>query len=274
MHRLTVRRTMPAVLLLALVAADGCGAGGRAAAGADDIGRAWLSRGSTALDDLSKSGGVKVGTEFKVSDGALRTEMDGTLRAAPAEKKVAQMSPEVRAEVDAMVAKIRFQNEVNLAIAVAGARSAWIPTRADEVLNGLNLIDDAKMYMREHTADILLEASCDVAWSNMFPSEQDAARNVVGNGEASTTYGNLIDDIAVPLSEAYIDAIAKAGRVWYFKRYVNSETVEWAAYGQDIVEKAKDLTFDRNEIISGPNSAQVTHALIYYYKICMKPPGT
>jgi hypothetical protein len=264
---------MPAVLLLALVAADGCGAGGKAAAGADNIGRAWLSRGSTALDDLSKSGGVKVGTELNVSDGALRTEVDDTLRAAPAEEKVAQMSPEVRAEIDAMVAKFRFQNEVNLAIAVTETRRASISTHADEVVDGLNLIDDAKTYMREHTADILLEASCDVAWSKMVPDEQDAARNVVENGEASAPFGKLIDDVAVSFVKAYINAVAKAGYVWYVGRYTDPKAVKWADYGQGIVEKAQNLTPDGKEVISGPNGVQVTRALIYYGRICMRPPG-
>jgi hypothetical protein len=206
---------------------------------ADDIGRAWLSRGSTALDDLSKSGGVKVGTELKVSDGAFRTEVDDTLRAAPAEQKVTQMSPEVRAQVDAMVSKFRFQNEVNLAIVVADTRSASIPTHADEVVDGLNLVDEAKTYMREHTADILREASCDVAWSKIFPDERDAARNVIENGEASTTFGNLVADIAVSFGQAYINAIAKAGRVWYIGRYTDPDAVEWATYGQDIAEKGR-----------------------------------
>lgn len=268
-----LNKILTGLSILALVAVGGCGVGGRAAAAADDIGRAWLSRGSTALDDLSKSGGVRVGTELKVSDGALRTEMDDTLRAAPTEEKVAQMSPEVRAEVDAMVAKFRFQNEVNLAIVAADTRSASIPTHADEVVDGLNLIDEAKAYMREHTAGILVEASCDVAWSKMFSNEQDAARNVVENGEASITFGNLIDDIAVPFGEAYINAIAKAGRVWYIGRYTDPEAVEWAAYGQDVVEKGENLTFGGNEVISGPDGVSVTRALIYYGRICMRPPG-
>src|SRR5262245_1834925 len=178
---------------------------------ADDAGKAWLSKGETsALSQLPKDLG-QLGDDAGRS--SLTTQLDEVAKAKPSQQEIQAMSPEVRAQVEALSTKLTARQSYysNVTTQVSNAKSAGsaLPGSAVAAVR-LSLLKalkpEAESYVEDEATEILLEVACDLLWQGMFPDEQDVVRDAVDDGTYHTTYGERVDNVVNALPQAIVTA--------------------------------------------------------------------
>jgi hypothetical protein len=129
-------------------------------------------------------------------------------------------------------------------------------------------------HLVEHGQAILKDAVCDLAWSMMNSDEATTIKvDLVGRGYIPPP--DEVPGLESMTREAAVGAIksraiqAAAALGFQFPERV----VEWGAYAAGLYDKASGMVEDGVATIPYPNGAPVTRAYIYYFNICLRPPG-
>jgi hypothetical protein len=242
---------------------------------ADDAGKAWLSKGETsALAQLPKDMG-QLGDDAGRS--SLTTQLDEVAKAKPSQQQIDAMSPEMRAQVEALSTKLTARQSYysNVTTQVANAKAARSSLTGSAVsavrLSLLKALKpEAETYVEDEAEEILLEVACDLLWQGMFPDEQDAVREGVDDGMYKTTYGERVDNVVNALPQAIVTAVANAGYKSYTAKYNDPSVMSWTSYARDIADKAQTIAAHADDIIKDGDVGIYTVGLVGFAVMCLK----
>jgi hypothetical protein len=242
---------------------------------ADDAGKAWLSKGETsALAQLPKDMG-QLGDDAGRS--SLTTKLDEVAKAKPSQQQIDAMSPEMRAQVEALSTKLTARQSYysNVTTQVANAKAARSSLTGSAVsavrLSLLKALKpEAETYVEDEAEEILLEVACDLLWQGMFPDEQDAVREGVDDGMYKTTYGERVDNVVNALPQAIVTAVANAGYKSYTAKYNDPSVMSWTSYARDIADKAQTIAAHADDIIKDGDVGIYTVGLVGFAVMCLK----
>lgn len=261
-------RNQTLIAVIVALVLSGCG-GKTAATNLDDLGHAWTNQASTSLNGLENSK-IKVGANLKLGNDAAQSTLTKTYSSAPTPQQQAKMSPEVRAKVEAMFARIYFEQLLMETVDKMVARRSQIAELATAAVNRLPLLADAKTFMATPTGEFILEIACNAAWDHMSTPEQtDARTEVEDTRRLLTTYKDTV--LKAPGSTD-VEKIATAAQKVYVSRYGGS-AVNWGNYAKEVSAKAQSLVQDGAMKILGPDGIAVTVGLVFFASICLRPPS-
>jgi hypothetical protein len=129
-------------------------------------------------------------------------------------------------------------------------------------------------HLTQHAKSILRDVACGLAWKFMNPAEQQVVVDkLYGQGYTNTFVDEIKGLASMTLQEA-VNAIASAGTTAFLKIYNTAAVVDWGSYAYGLYEKGKSLVGDGEQTITYPNGAASSRAMVYYARICLKPPGS
>lgn len=126
----------------------------------------------------------------------------------------------------------------------------------------------------EKATDLLQETACDAAWQMMTPSEKQDGNGLVNQGYTLTAPPTM-SGMIVTVEQSAVSAIQSALEDSLVGVVVPEEALAWFTYASDIYDKANELTSNGKELVlGGPGGTVSTYAMVFYVKLCMRPPQT
>jgi len=276
-HRTWLILRLVGAVALVLATAAACPWSKPVANVADDAGRAWVNKVKPGL------GPVPGALEFG-DDAGRATKIqtaDNWFSETPTTQQRAQMSPDVRAELEAALAKLtaerQYYQQLDSVFGTMTQRRAGMRTIATTVVDRSAvrpLNQRAKDYVSEQTEAILHEVMCEVAWDAMLSPERDAVNAELQSDRFDISYDVAWEAAVRSAAQTFVNAIAGAGRTAFLKQFIEPEIIDWGFYGKDVLDKATELTSDRQMTVTSPEGVRVTYAFLQFARVCLKPPGT
>ena len=226
----------------------------------------WGPDAGKILEESHGAGAIHLGSD------AGRTRINQLIRDAPRNP-----TADEAAKLRQLIELNTFQTAVEGIAAADSARFAQAQTSVVVITTeagGAEQGEQAFDYMVEKGKELLSETACDVAWQQMVPSDRKDADDLAAGGYRRSA-PSTVPDLLSLTGEAAVQAIANSAQEDFLRRFIpGSAVIGWFEYAQGIYEKAEELTSTSGGPLVAPDGSSVTPALIYYARLCMKPPGS